>query len=59
MKKILIILLILLFTSSIAFSALSPKEQIKKTVDNIISILKDPKYKGEKKFPSKKNCIEK
>lgn len=48
MKKILIILLILLFTSSIAFSALSPKEQIKKTVDNVISILKDPKYKGEK-----------
>jgi phospholipid transport system substrate-binding protein len=57
MKKILIILLILLFTSSIAFSALSPKEQIKKTVDNIISILKDPKYKGEKNSHQRRTAL--
>jgi len=57
MKKILIILLILIFTSSIAFSALSPKEQIKKTVDNIISILKDPKYKGEKNSHQRRTAL--
>jgi phospholipid transport system substrate-binding protein len=57
MKKILIILLILLFTSSIAFSALSPKEQIKKTVDNVISILKDPKYKGEKNSRQRRTAL--
>jgi|YNPBryunderm2012_1023409.scaffolds.fasta_scaffold03853_2 phospholipid transport system substrate-binding protein len=57
MKKILIILLILLFTSSIAFSALSPKEQIKKTVDNVISILKDPKYKGEKNSHQRRTAL--
>jgi len=57
MKKILIILLILLFTSSIAFSVLSPKEQIKKTVDNVISILKDPKYKGEKNSHQRRTAL--
>jgi len=57
MKKILIILLILLFTSSIAFSAISPKEQIKKTVDNVISILKDPKYKGEKNSHQRRTAL--
>jgi len=57
MKKILIILLILIFTSSIAFSALSPKEQIKKTVDNVISILKDPKYKGEKNSHQRRTAL--
>ncbi|MGC8795544.1 ABC transporter substrate-binding protein [Thermodesulfovibrio sp. 3462-1] len=49
MKKSLIILLILIFTISVAFAIVSPKEQIKKTVDKVISILKDPKYKGEKR----------
>jgi phospholipid transport system substrate-binding protein len=56
MKKILIILLILLFASS-AFSTISPKEQIKKTVDKVISILKDPKYKGEKKSRQKRAAL--
>ena len=57
MKKIWIILLILLFTKAIAFATVSPKEQIKKTVDNVISILKDPKYKGEKKSRERRSVL--
>lgn len=33
-----------IFTTSNAFATVSPKEQIKKIVDKVISILKDPKY---------------
>ena len=57
MKKIWIILLILLFTKAIAFATVSPKEQIKKTVDNVISILKDQKYKGEKKSQQRRTAL--
>ncbi|GAB5046133.1 MlaC/ttg2D family ABC transporter substrate-binding protein [Thermodesulfovibrio sp. TK110] len=49
MKKLVIFLLFFVFTISIALAISSPKEQIKKTVDKVISILKDSKYKGEKK----------
>jgi len=57
MKKSLIILLILVFTVSVAFATLSPKEQIKKTVDKVISILKDPKYKGKNKTQQRRSAL--
>ncbi len=56
MKK-LVIFLFFVFTLSIAFATSSPKEQIKKTVDKAISILKDPKYKGEKKTQQRRAAL--
>lgn len=57
-KKLLILLLILLFFKShFAFALLSPKEQIKNTVDNVINILKDPKYKGKDKAQKRRDAL--
>lgn len=57
MKKLILILLIYTFTISNAFAVLSPKEQIKKTVDEVISILKDPKYKGKDKIQQRRTAL--
>lgn len=57
MKKLILILLILVFTISGAFAVVSPKEQIKKTVDKVISILKDPKYKGKNKTQQRRLAL--
>ncbi|GAQ94977.1 phospholipid transport system substrate-binding protein [Thermodesulfovibrio aggregans] len=57
MKKLAIFLIITFFTVSFAFAVVSPKEQIKKTVDNVISILKDPKYKGQKKAQQRRAAL--
>lgn len=57
MKKLILILLILVFTVSGAFAVVSPKEQIKKTVDKVISILKDPKYKGKNKTQQRRLAL--
>lgn len=55
MKKLVIFFLILLFTTVSA--TVSPKEQIKTTVDKVISILKDPKYKGEGKAQQRRTAL--
>lgn len=57
MKKLIMILLIFTFTISSAFAVLSPKEQIKKTVDKVINILKDPKYKGKNKTHQRRTAL--
>lgn len=57
MKKFVIILLIFTFTVSNAFATLSPKEQIKQTIDKVISILKDPKYKGKHKTQQRRAAL--
>lgn len=57
-KKLLIVFLILLFfCSDFVFALLSPKEQIKNTVDNVINILKDPKYKGKDKVQKRRAAL--
>lgn len=57
MKKFLIFFLIFVFYSSSVFATVSPKEQIKTTVDNVINILKDPKYKGESKAQQRRAAL--
>lgn len=60
MKKILWILYITIIISligSISFAQLSPKEQVKTTVDNVINILKDPKYKGQDKAQKRRAAL--
>lgn len=57
MKKLTVLLLIFVFTISSVSAVSSPKEQIKKTVDKVISILKDPKYKGEKKTQQRRAAL--
>lgn len=55
MKKLIVFFLILLFTTVSA--TVSPKEQIKTTVDKVISILKDPKYKGESRAQQRRAAL--
>lgn len=57
MKKFILILSILIFTVSFSFAIVSPKEQIKRTVDKVISILKDPKYKGKEKTQQRRMAL--
>ncbi|MEN2995216.1 MAG: ABC transporter substrate-binding protein [Thermodesulfovibrio sp.] len=57
MKKFVLILSILIFTVSFSFAIVSPKEQIKRTVDKVISILKDPKYKGKEKTQQRRMAL--
>ncbi|MCS7164040.1 MAG: ABC transporter substrate-binding protein [Thermodesulfovibrio sp.] len=57
MKKFILILSIFIFTVSFSFAVISPKEQIKKTVDKVISILKDPKYKGKEKTQQRRAAL--
>lgn len=57
MKKSVIILFIFAFTVFVAFGTVSPKEQIKITVDKVIHILKDPKYKGESKIKQRRSAL--
>lgn len=60
MKKILVSGIILLFiSSSIAFAVMSPKEQIKTTIDKVLNILKDPKYKEKSKNLQRREAIRK
>lgn len=54
MKKIIVFFMIFVFTVS---AITSPKEQIKTTVDKVISILKDPKYKGEGKAQQRRTAL--
>jgi len=39
------------------FATISPKEQVKTTVDKVINILKDPKYKGQSKAQQKRAAL--
>lgn len=58
LKGFLILLIILLIIKiDFIFALLSPKEQIKITVDNVISILKDPKYKGKDKVQQRREAL--
>lgn len=57
MKRFLIFFLIFVFYSSSVFATISPKEQVKTTVDKVINILKDPKYKGQSKVQQKRAAL--
>ena len=57
MKRFLIFFLIFVFYSSSVFATISPKEQVKTTVDKVINILKDPKYKGQSKAQQKRAAL--
>jgi phospholipid transport system substrate-binding protein len=61
MKKILVLVIIILLfiSSSIAFAVMSPKEQIKTTIDKVLDIIKDPKYKGKSKTLQRRESIKK
>jgi phospholipid transport system substrate-binding protein len=57
-RKLLILLLVsIFFNSEFAFAVLSPKEQIQTTIDNIINILKEPKYKGKDKTQKRRDAL--
>lgn len=57
-RKIFILLLILCFFSlDISFAVLSPKEQIKKTIDSVLQILKDPKFKGKENIQKRRAAL--
>ncbi|MEN2985826.1 MAG: ABC transporter substrate-binding protein [Thermodesulfovibrionaceae bacterium] len=56
-KKLLISFFILFFIYSVSYTAITPKEQIKKGVDSVISILKDPKYKGKEKIHQRRAAL--
>lgn len=55
MRRIIVFLMIFVFTAVAATT--SPKEQIKTTVDKVINILKDPKYKGESRAQQKRTAL--
>ncbi len=58
MRKILIFFILIAFTlPNFAFATLSPMEQIKITVDKVISILKDPKYKVKSKAQQRRALL--
>lgn len=59
MKKLILILLIFLFTNCELFAVISPKEQIKNIVDKVLNILKDPKYKGKNKTQQRRAALRK
>lgn len=48
---------IIFFGLNLAFAVISPKDQIKITVDNVINILKDPKYKGTDKVQKRRAAL--
>ncbi len=50
-------ILFLFFSSELAFAVLSPKEQVKNTVDNVLNIIKDPKYKGKDKTQKRRSAL--
>jgi len=56
-RAVLILFLISVFSLSTAFAVLSPKEEVKVAVDKVISIVKDPKYKGESKTPQRRAAL--
>lgn len=59
LKGFLILLIIFIITTKIDFTyaILSPKEQIKNTVDSVIGILKDPKYKGRDRVQQRREAL--
>lgn len=58
LRKLLTLFIIVLFLNSgLAFAALSPKEQIKITVDKVLNILKDPKYKGKDNTQKRRTAL--
>lgn len=54
---ILMLMVIPFISFSLIFAQLSPKEQVKITVDNVISILKNPKYKGKEKANKRREAL--
>lgn len=50
-------ILFLFFSSELTFAVLSPKEQVKNTVDNVLNIIKDPKYKGKDKTQKRRSAL--
>lgn len=46
-RKTFLLIFLFTFITSLSYAVVTPKEQIKKGVDKVISILKDPKYKGK------------
>lgn len=55
LASILLITLFLIHTTNA--TQLSPKEQVKSTVDRVIDILKDPKYKGKDKIQQRRSLL--
>ncbi len=50
-------LILLFFNLNISFSATSPKEQIKKTIDSVLQIVKDPKFKGKENTQKRRAAL--
>ncbi len=56
-RLILALMVITFFLPHLSFGVVSPKDQIKKTVDKVINILKDPKYKGQTKKEQRRKLL--
>lgn len=57
-RRFLTLFIIVLFLNSgLALATLSPKEQIKTTVDKVLNILKDPKYKGKDNAQKRRTAL--